>query len=206
MARKASVKKHSWGGSRTKGKKRPFREEEVQLIRASLKAAKELLQLALFETAISTCLRSSDLLELRWDQLISAPLGSPPGIAARIDVKQQKTGRVVPVVLGERAREALWAYKLWLDENETALPGRAFRLNRDQYAVLVKSWAKIAHLDPRYYSTHSMRRTRPSHVFSRTRNVKVAAELLGHTDMSHTGAYLGLDTEDALRIAEEHDL
>lgn len=203
---KASAKRGTWGGARTKGKKRPFTEEQVQLIRASLRAGKELFQLALFETALSTCLRSSDLLALRFDQVISAPLGSQPGIATRIDVKQIKTGRVAPVLLGERAREALWAYKLWLDENETGHDGRIFRLNREQYALVVKEWAKIARADPRYYSTHSMRRTRPAHVYGRTKNVKVAAELLGHTNMGHTGAYLGLDTEDAFRIAEENDL
>lgn len=208
MARdtKASPKIRGWGGARTRGKKRPFTEEQVQLIRASLRAGKELMQLALFETAISTCLRSSDLLELRFDQVLVSPLGSPESVAMRIDVKQKKTGKVIPVVLGERSREAIWNYKLWIDENETGWRGRMFRFKRDQYAILVKEWAKIARLDPRYYSTHSMRRTRPAHVYGRTRNVKVAAELLGHTNMAHTGAYLGLDTEDAFRVAEEHDL
>ncbi len=178
----------------------------MQLIRASLRALGDHMQLALFETALSTCLRSSDLLALRFDQLLSSPLGAPEGIANRIDVKQQKTGNVIPVIISENARAALMAYKAWIDESETGWKGRVFRIEREHYARYVKEWAKLAHLDPRYYSTHSMRRTRPSHIFSKTRNVKVAAELLGHADLSHTGAYLGLDTEDAFKVAEEHDL
>jgi site-specific recombinase XerD len=192
------------GGVKSVGQKRPFTEQQVQLIRFSLieytKAHTEfplhhrgVRDLALFEAAISTCLRASDLLRLKVDQ---AAGGSFP-------MKQGKTDKAMLVRVNGRAKEAI---ATWVQLANLGPGSRLWPIKRREYSDIVKSWAKLAHLDPKHYSTHSMRRTMPAHLYAKTNNVKAASELLGHVDTRNTGRYLGLDTVEAHKLAEEHDL
>ena len=52
------------------------------------------------------------------------------------------------------------------------------------------------------YSTHSVRKTRPSEIFKQTQNVEVCRLLLGHSDISATSAYLGIQDSDAIAVAK----
>lgn len=193
--------------AQSKGQKRPFTQEQVQLIRMSLTARLtypgsrgSAQQLALLETAISTCLRASDLLALTVDDVAGPVMALRPDTVA---VKQQKTKRVVSTRLGAKAVQALHR---WITEANLGPRDRLFKFTRQYYGRIVKDWARLAHVEPRHYSTHSMRRTQPAHLYKRTNNVKAAAELLGHTNVAHTGAYLGLSTEDAHKLATEHEV
>ena len=184
------------------GQKRPFTQEQVQLIRANLLAQKpgigNTMQLALLETSISTCLRCGDLLLLKAGDVIGLP-----GSYDKVPIKQQKTGDVVLVRINERARAGLAA---WIKLANLGPGDRLFRFTSQYYRRLVKGWARLAHLDPRHYSTHSMRRTHPAHLYHRTKNVKAAQMLLGHSSIAHTGAYLGVDQDAAHDLAKEHDV
>ena len=181
------------------GQKRPFTQEQVQLIRANLEAKEEVMQLALLETSISTCLRSSDLLALTAGQV----LGVGGGIADKLPIRQQKTGDVVLARLNERARRAL---SLWVVKADFRASDRLFPFTRQNYGRIIKDWARLAHVDPKHYSTHSMRRTHPAHLYHKTKNVKAAQILLGHSSIAHTGAYLGVDEDTAHNLAEEHEV
>ena len=183
----------------SEGKKRPFTAEQGQLIRANLEAKKDVMQLALFETALCTCLRASDLLALTGSKVADIDWS----VAHKIPVKQKKTGDVVLVRLSQRARVRIGD---WVEKGKIGPAFRLFDFSRQYYGRLVKEWARMAHVDPKNYSTHSMRRTHPTHVYNQTKNVKAAQEMLGHSSIAHTGAYLGMDTEAAHHLAEEHDL
>jgi integrase len=187
------VKADGRGGDQGGGVKRPFTTEQLQLIRANLSAMGERMQLALLETAVSTCLRSSDLLALRWETL-SGPVEA-------FDVKQKKTGDIVTVELSTKARVAL---DYWL-EHGGAESARVFPVGREQYARIVKEWARMAHCNPKHYSTHSLRRTQPSHLYKMTGNLKAASVLLGHRSLAHTTKYLGVETQDALKLRRENE-
>jgi integrase len=63
-----------------------------------------------------------------------------------------------------------------------------------------KSWAKKLHTSP--YETHSMRRTKASLIYRRTKNIRAVQILLGHTKLEGTVRYLGIEVEDALEMAE----
>lgn len=182
------------------GQKRPFTKEQVQLIRASLLAQGDWWQTALFETAISTCLRASDVLKLT-----PADTGGvgPGYMNDRFPVQQKKTRRVTMVELSGEAQAAIRAI---IESRNLGPKDRLFPVTRQYYGELVKRWARLAHLDPKHYSTHSMRRTKPAHIYKLTKNVKVAQELLGHSDLGHTGAYLGIGIDEALEISKEHKL
>jgi len=75
-----------------------------------------------------------------------------------------------------------------------------------QYARLVKNWITSIGLDPSVYATHSMRRSKATLIYKKTKNLRAVQLLLGHTNMSSTVRYLGVEVEDALEIAESIDI
>jgi integrase len=66
---------------------------------------------------------------------------------------------------------------------------------------MVKGWAEMAGLDARRFSGHSMRRTKVTVVYNKTKDVRACAQLLGHANLGHTIAYLATDTTAALELA-----
>lgn len=182
------------------GQKRPFTKEQVQLIRANLLAQGDWWQTALFETALSTCLRASDVLSLTVADVGAVGSGYMNG---RFPVKQIKTSRVIMVALSGEAQAAIRAV---VQDRNLGPKDVLFHVTRQHYGRIVKDWARLAHLDPKHYSTHSMRRTKPAHIYKLTKNARVAQELLGHADLGHTGAYLGIGINEALEISEEHKI
>jgi integrase len=58
-------------------------------------------------------------------------------------------------------------------------------------------------LDPALYGTHSLRRTKASLIYRKTKNLRAVQLLLGHTKLESTVRYLGIDEDDALELAEQ---
>ena len=61
-------------------------------------------------------------------------------------------------------------------------------------------------LDPAGYGTHSMRRTKASLIYRRTKNLRAVQLLLGHAKLESTVRYLGIEVDDALELAEQTDV
>ena len=61
-------------------------------------------------------------------------------------------------------------------------------------------------LDPASYGTHSMRRTKASLIYRRTKNLRAVQLLLGHSKLESTVRYLGIEVDDALELAEQTDV
>ena len=191
------------GGDQGGGQKTAFTLEQVQLVHSLLKAKGDVMQIALLQTAVCACLRAGDLLGLRVERVTipSAHVSPHGGIVARLTLVQEKTRAPVTVSLTDDCRAALAA---WILAGNRQPNQRVFPLGREQYARIVKSWARMAHLDPRQFSTHSMRRTQAVHLYQRTGNIKAVSTLLGHKNLAHTTEYLGVTVEDALRLKDEH--
>ena len=51
------------------------------------------------------------------------------------------------------------------------------------------------------YSTHSIRKTKSSVIYDRTKNVDAVRRLLGQSSVTATSAYLGISDESALDLA-----
>ena len=79
-------------------------------------------------------------------------------------------------------------------------------LSTRQYARLVKVWVASIGLDPGVYATHSLRRTKPTLIYRRTKNLRAVQLLLGHTKLESTVRYLGSEVEHALEIAEQTEV
>ena len=72
-----------------------------------------------------------------------------------------------------------------------------------QYARIVESWITQIGLDTTLYGTHSLRRTKATLIYRRTKNLRAIQLLLGHTKLESTVRYLGIEVDDALEMAEQ---
>ena len=79
-------------------------------------------------------------------------------------------------------------------------------LSTRQYSRIVGFWVGSIGLDPAAYGTHSLRRTRPTSIYRRTRNLRAVQLLFGHTKLESTVRYLGIEVDGALAIAEQTEV
>lgn len=56
------------------------------------------------------------------------------------------------------------------------------------------------------YGTHTLRRTMASLIYRRTKNLKAVRLLLGHTKLESTVRDLGVEVDDALKMAEQTEV
>lgn len=69
-----------------------------------------------------------------------------------------------------------------------------------------RGWVRELGLDPADYGTHSMRRTKATLIYRRTRNLRAVQLLLGHSKLESTVRYLGIEVDDALEISEQTEI
>lgn len=79
-------------------------------------------------------------------------------------------------------------------------------IGQRQYARFVKYWIAQIGLDPEAYGAHSLRRTKATLIYRRTRNLRAVQLLLGHTKLESTVRYLGIEVDDALEIAKQTEV
>ncbi len=120
-------------------------------------------------------------------------------------------GQPVRFEITEQTRTALsdWIEVAQLKHRDYLFPSRidrAHHLSTRQYARLLLGWIADIGLDPAAYGTHSMRRTKASIIYRRTKNIRAVQLLLGHTKLESTVRYLGIEIDDALEIAEQTEL
>ncbi len=73
------------------------------------------------------------------------------------------------------------------------------------YATIIHHWATELGYDPYLYGTHSMRRTKATLIYARTKNTRAVQPLLCHVKLDNTIRYLGVEIEDALNISKGID-
>ena len=61
-------------------------------------------------------------------------------------------------------------------------------------------------LNPAAYGTHTLRRTKASLIYRRTKNLRAVQLLLGHSKLKSTVRYLGIQVDDALEMAEQTEV
>jgi integrase len=188
------------------GQKPPLKPKDVWAIRILLQIHGGTRDLALFNLAIDSKLRSCDLVALRVSDVVVAG-----NIRERAVIVQQKTGRPVQFELTEQTREAVhaWMTHHALHDGKYLFPSRVHtcpHLSTRQYARIVKQWVASIGLDPHKYGTHSLRRTKAALIYKKTGNLRAVQLLLGHTKLESTVRYLGIEVDDALQISEQVEL
>jgi len=123
---------------------------------------------------------------------------------------QQKTKQPVQFELtsGTRKSVAEWISEAQLKNTDFLFPsriGNSPHISTRQYARIVHQWFEEIGLDPTAYSTHTLRRTKPTLIYRRTKNLRAVQLLLGHSRLESTVRYLGIEVDDALEMAEQTD-
>ena len=195
-----------WNKGKLVGQKAPLKPKEIWAIRVRLQVYHRTRELALFDLGIDSKLRACDLLKLKVRDVCHGER-----IAVRAIVVQQKTSRPVQFEITESTRTALtdWIRLSGLASENFLFPSRVRaspHLSVRQYARIVDSWVEEIGLDPAAYGTHSIRRTKPSLIYRRTKNLRAVQLLLGHSKLESTVRYLGIEVEDALELAEQTEV
>ena len=160
----------------------------------------------MFNLAIDSKLRGCDLVSLRVRDISH---GSQ--ILSRTMVTQSKTQRPVQFELTEPTRTsvAAWLEMSQLRGDQFLFPSRVVsspHISTRQYARIVHHWADAAGLDSAIYGTHSMRRTKATLIYKRTKNLRAIQLVLGHSKLESTVRYLGIEVDDALEISEQTEI
>ena len=195
-----------WNKGLIVGQKRPLLPRHVWSIRVRLEMSGSARDLALFNLAIDSKLRASDLVRLKIEDICSGALVRDRGI-----VVQQKTGRPVQFEITEVTRQSV---ERLLAGNPSDEGGCLFRsrshgrphMSTRQYARIVHRWIRNIGLDDRGFGTHSLRRTKVAQLYRKTGNLRAVQLLLGHAKIETTVRYLGVELDDALRLAEQIEL
>ena len=218
-APKADGRVVPWNKGKLIGQKPPLKLKEIWAIRIRLQldhreagsgqnnaAAGLARELALFNLAIDSKLRGCDLVGLQVRDVFQ---GSH--VAPRAIVMQKKTQRPVQFEITEQTRDAVgaWIAAARLKSEQFLFPSRMSaspHLSTRQYSRIVHAWAGSIGLDQAAYGTHSMRRTKPTLIYRRTKNLRAVQLLLGHSKLESTVRYLGIEVDDALEIAEQTEV
>lgn len=195
-----------WNKSKLVGQKAPLKLKEIWAIRIRLELSHRIRDLALFNLAIDSKLRACDLVKLK-----VRDISHGNQITARAIVMQQKTSLPVHFEITEPTRNSIyeWIEFAHLRSEDFLFPSRIHEsphLSTRQYARIINAWVEEIGLDSANYGTHTMRRTKASLIYKRTKNLRAIQLLLGHTKLDSTVRYLGIEVDDALELAEQTEV
>jgi len=195
-----------WNKGKLIGQKEPLKLKEIWAIRVRLELSNRTRDLALFNLAIDSKLRACDLVRLK-----VRDISHGDKVTSRAIVMQQKTGRPVQFEITEQTRKSVtdWIKASELKSDAFLFPSRihdSVHLSTRQYARIVNDWVEEIGLDPTNYGTHTMRRTKSTLIYRRTKNLRAVQLLLGHTKLESTVRYLGIEVDDALEMAEQTEV
>lgn len=195
-----------WNKGKITGQKPPLKLNEVWAIRIRLQIANKTRDLALFNLALDSKLRSCDLVKLKVSDVAHGAR-----IAKRSTVMQMKTKRPVQFEITKQTRISL--SELIKSQNLSSTDylfksrfHKSDHITTRQYARILKIWLEDIGLDPYEYGTHSIRRTKVSLIYQKTKNIRAIQLLLGHSNLDSTVRYLGVELDDALDVAENTEI
>ena len=162
--------------------KKPLNERQVKSLRTLVKD-KPLHEL-LLNLSVDLMLRSSDLLSLR----VKDVMNESGSVKTEVNVKQKKTGKTsLNIPLSKNSIDAIKKHLVDKAQEDYIFKGQMGHFMKkpicsQQYARIVKGWMKKLGVDDiSEYSTHSMRKTKPSVIYQRTNNMDAIRRLLGHS-------------------------
>ena len=195
-----------WNKGKITGQRPPLKLNEVWAIRIRLQIADKKRDLALFNLALDSKLRSCDLVKLKVSDVAHGTR-----IAKRSTVMQMKTKRPVQFEITKQTRNSL--SELIKSQNLSSTDylfksrfHQSDHITTRQYARILKTWIEAIGLDPYEYGTHSIRRTKVSLIYQKTKNIRAIQLLLGHSNLDSTVRYLGVELDDALDVAENTEI
>ncbi|WP_051279347.1 tyrosine-type recombinase/integrase [Hellea balneolensis] len=189
------------------GKKLALSKDETVEIQKMLMRQSRWRDLALFMLGIDSLLRVSDLLKLRVRD-VADPNGR---VQAQFHLTQTKTKRSVEIYLTRPTQQAV---QHWIDTSEKLESDYLFtRLRRRgshnapisdiMLRLLIKGWVEAIGLDPKRYSSKTLRKTRVRAILEMANyDYAVVQKLLGHSNLQSTIHYVDLAQDTARDCAE----
>ena len=192
-----------WNKGKVIGQKAPLKPKDIWAIRVRLQIQQRSKELALFNLGFDSKLWGCDLVGLRVRDVCHGAQ-----VANRAMVMQRKTHRPVQFEIMSTTRESIeaWIREAGLQPDDHLFPSRihaSAHIGTRQYARILNGWVKDIGLDSTAYGTHSMRRSKASKIYKKTKNLRAVQILLGHTKLESTVRYLGIEVDDALDLAEQ---
>ena len=181
--------------------KKPLSEKQVVALRKLLKG-NELHEL-LLNLGVDLMLRASDLLNLK----VSDVLNESGSIKKEVRVKMKTNKTTLNLPLSKNSIAVIKKYLLERKREDFIFRSTHYHYTRKplsiyQYSRIVKNWLRdLGVEDVSEYSTHSIRKTKSSVIYDRTKNVDAVRRLLGQSSVTATSAYLGISDESALDLA-----
>jgi integrase len=195
-----------WNKGKLVGPKAPFKPKDIWTMRLLLQQHHRTRELAMLNLGVDSKLRGCDLVALKVRDVCHAEQ-----IAPRAIIQQKKTGRPIQFEITPATRQAVqeWVRQAELGSDDYLFPSRLHaspHICTRQYARMLRGWVKDAGLDWTAYGTHSVRRTKATLIYRRTKNLRAVQLLLGHSKLESTVRNLGIDVDDALEISEQTEI
>jgi integrase len=202
----SSTSREPWNKGKLVGQKAPFKPKDIWALRVRLQMEGRMRELALFNLGIDSKLRGCDLVALKVRDVCHGD-----AVATRATIMQLKTRRPVQFEITQTTRDALqaWIKATRLAQDDFLFPSRlhgSTHLGTRQYARILGHWVDELGLDRADYGTHSMRRTKATLIYRRTKNLRAVQLLLGHSKLESTVRYLGIEVDDALELSEQTEI
>ena len=207
---KSPKKTHGGGWNKHKavGPKTAFTLREVEQIGRHLVRDQSWHDLCLLALGLDSMLRACDLLALT-----VADVTYPDGtVRQQLRRKQKKTKHNVypALTLTTQRYVAKWIKGSGKKRHHflftRSKPNNQNAIGRGQYAKVVKAWAEWVGRYPGDYSTHSIRRTKPRHMYKQGEDIVLISRLLGHKSVAVTMDYLGIEQDQADAATLRHEM
>ena len=188
------------------GQKAPFWLKDIWALRVRIQMENRVRELARFNLGIGSKLRGCDLVGLKVRDICHGDQ-----VASRAMVMQRKSQGPVQFEITSAMRDAVqaWIKLADLKSEDFRFPSRVHEsphLGTRQYARILGGWVHDLGLDPADYGKHSMRITKATLIYWRTKNLRAVQLLLGHSKLESTVRYLGIEVDDALEISEQTEI
>ena len=181
--------------------KRPLSEKQIKSLRKLVDGIP--LHELLLNLSVDLMLRGSDLLNLKVSDVVSES-GS---IRTEVKVKQKKTGKnTLSMPLSKNSTDSIKKHLMDKPQEDFIFRGQKRYTQKpitiQQYARIIKGWlSDLGVEDTSNFSTHSMRKTKASVIYDKTKNVDAVRRLLGQSSVTATSAYIGVTDNSALELA-----
>ncbi len=160
-----------WIKGKLIGQKASLKLKDIWAIRIRLQLGNKVRDLALFSLALDSKLCDCDLVKLR-----VSDVSHSGQIASRVMVMKQKTSRPGQFEVAQSTREAVraWIHLAGLTSSNlfTSRVSESPHLSTGQCVRIVHRWLEDAGVESGSYGAHTMRRTKASLIYRRTRNLR----------------------------------
>jgi integrase len=151
--------------------------------------------LALFTLGINTGLRGSDLLSLRFKDVLT----KEDKIVSKLEVVETKTKKKRKIKLGPKPRKALMALLPNdlddLDVNAYLFPSRkGGRMTIQRLHQLLNTWCDKAGVKG-HFGSHTLRKSYGYHLYKNGADIVLLMKAFGHSNQAVTLRYIGIEDE-----------